>query len=80
MKPFHEDVGQQSESIGYSQTGQVDAGGHLAHARRAEDSERDAVADDSDEDDKRRDVSVDALAAAEERQVGLHPTPSPCTK
>jgi len=72
MQPLHKDVRQQNESVWYSQAGQVDAGRHLAHARRAEDSERDGVADDADEDDERRDVSVDVLSAVEELKVRLY--------
>jgi len=59
-------------SLDRLQAGQVDAGGHFAHSRRTEHSERDAVSNNADEDDERSDVGVDILAALEKHQVRLH--------
>ena len=72
MQPFNKDVAQENECVGYGQAAEVDAGRHLAHARRAEHPQRDGVTDDADEDDERRDVGVEILAVVEEFQVGLH--------
>ena len=53
-----------------SQAGQVDAGRHGAHARRAEDAERDGVSENADENDERRDKRVEILTGRQ--QVWLH--------